>query len=95
MPNRDMVNQFIDEAVGEELIETAKNQDLSEGETREIQSGLNLLSVAFPEDNADALLVDGYFGPKTYARLKQFIAGLPQDTQDRVRDLIEPMVNVD
>ena len=88
-----MVNNFMEEAIGEELINTATNQDLSEAETREIQAGLNLLAVAFPQDNAESLLIDGVFGPKTLARLKNFVAGLPDSTQARVADLMDPLVN--
>lgn len=95
MSDRNMVNQFLDEAIGEELLNTVQNQDLSEGETKEIQAGLNFLAVLFPKDNAEELVLDGTFGPKTYARLQHFIAGLPEDTQERIRTMIEPMVNVD
>ena len=94
MYDRDIVNQFITEAVGEELLNTVKNQDLTELETKEIQSGLNLLGVIFQDDGADDLITDGVFGPKTYARLKTFIAGLPEDTQHRIRSMIDPLVNV-
>ena len=94
MSNRNMVDKFIDEAVGEELVNTANNQDLSEAETREIQAGLNLLAAAFPQDNAEDLIIDGVFGPKTHVRLKEFVAGLPEETQERVRTMLDPIVNV-
>ena len=88
-----MVNNFIEEAIGEELLNTATNQDLSEAETREIQAGLNLLAVAFPQDEGQKLLIDGVFGPKTLARLKGFVNNLPESTQARVAHLMDPLVN--
>ena len=90
-----MVDQFLTEALGEELLNTATNQDLSEAETREIQAGLNLLGIAFPDDNAQNLLIDGVFGPKTHARLQNFVQGLPDSTRARLTDLMDPMVNTD
>ena len=90
-----MVDQFVDEAVDTENTGLVNNQGLSESATKEVQAGLNLLSAIFPDDKSGQLEVDGVFGPKTYARFKQFYVGLPQNTKKRLPSAENPITDVD
>ena len=98
MPNRNMVkaeDAFIDNAISEDSVSMANNQGYSEVEVKEVQAGLNLLGSIFPQDGAADLKVDGVFGPKTYARFKQFYLGLPESTQKKLPSSENPVANID
>ena len=95
MSDRKVVDQFIDEATSEEQVDLLGDRDLDEEEVEEAQTALNVLSSAFPNDNAPLLKIDGVFGPKTYARFKQFFSGLPKSTQDKLPLNENPLVRID
>tara|TARA_R100000781_G_scaffold67838_2_gene42762 strand:+ start:427 stop:711 length:285 start_codon:yes stop_codon:yes gene_type:complete len=90
-----VVDQIVDEAINEDHVQIANNQNLTESQTKEVQAGLNLIAATFPDDNAEQLKVDGVFGPKTYARFKQFYVNLPESTKKRLPPTENPVANID
>tara|TARA_R100000900_G_scaffold67692_4_gene53952 strand:- start:4444 stop:4731 length:288 start_codon:yes stop_codon:yes gene_type:complete len=91
-----MVNSFMDDVMAEDSTDLLNN-DMAEGEVREVQAGLNLVSAIMQkkDDSNIELKVDGVFGPKTYSAFKNFYTSLPEGTRNKLSAADNPLLNVD